>query len=79
MDEDRDGTPVVLQLDERTVEAGLLFILNAEPNQALDPIFDLPEAGGLRAGAHTVEADASHVAMIARPAATAALIERAAR
>ncbi|MFF5365489.1 alpha/beta fold hydrolase [Streptomyces scabiei] len=32
-----------------------------------------------RVGAHTVEADASHVAMIARPAATAALIKRAAR
>ena len=32
-----------------------------------------------RAGAHTFEADTSHVAMIARPAATAALIRRAAR
>lgn len=32
-----------------------------------------------RAGAHTFEADTSHVAMIARPAATAALIKRAAR
>ncbi|MGW3963689.1 alpha/beta fold hydrolase [Amycolatopsis sp. NPDC005003] len=32
-----------------------------------------------RAGAHTVEAGASHVAMIAQPAATAELIKRAAR
>jgi pimeloyl-ACP methyl ester carboxylesterase len=32
-----------------------------------------------RAGAHTFEADASHVAMIAQPAATAALIKRASR
>ncbi|GAQ52913.1 alpha/beta fold hydrolase [Streptomyces acidiscabies] len=32
-----------------------------------------------RAGAHTFEVDASHVAMIARPAETAALVVRAAR
>ncbi|MEU6147700.1 alpha/beta hydrolase [Streptomyces sp. NPDC047081] len=32
-----------------------------------------------RAGAHIYEADASHVAMISQPAATAALIKRAAR
>ena len=32
-----------------------------------------------RAGAHTAEVGASHVAMIAQPAATADLIKRAAR